>query len=349
MLLKEENDAYNVPVEKKAMYERFARKGMSPVDFLQLISAAKRVEVKKGDVIVDEGRKNTRVYFIKSGRLSVIKNGAKIREIQTNQFTGEMSFIRWEERIDTDTYLSKAKKSTNKMWEKWETKDTETELFLPLLVVCESLIERWGLREQMASRPEQATTSVHSVQGSHAGAGVKGDISEEAGYAGITVDANGNVLASDADDSSSGRQTAQEQTLFGRYLNASYNFLGGLLSSHTEQTNAEEGAAQPGSANEGEFAAATVVAEEDCVLYFWSFKRLHALIEQHPSLGRSFERVLSEDLNKKMVTTMALEPGHRYQLLLAAATMDGEVSVTLHQYYFYRSSIRLTVFFWISY
>lgn len=319
LLLKEENDAHNIPAEKKAMYDGFARKGMNPVDFMLLISAAKRIDVKKGDVVVAEHLKNTRVFLVKRGTLSVIKNGSKIRTVMPSQFTGEMSFLRWEDRMDTTAYVKKHSKTLKK----WANKDDEMELFLPLLIICERLAKRWGLSSAPvdaavadAGAPSEVVQQL-SAPDEHS--------TEDATY-GFNVDSFGNVISeeqgSSADDPSV-EPEVPEQTVFGRYLSASYNFIGGLFSS--EQAAAEE-APQVEANSEGELAAATVVAEEDCVLYYWSFKRLRVLLDQHPSLGRAFERVLSDDLNRKMVNTMHVEPLQRYQLLLAAATMDGEVS-----------------------
>jgi CRP-like cAMP-binding protein len=328
LLLKEENDANNIPPEKKAMFESFEKKGMKPVEFLQLITAAKRMEVKKGDTVVSEKLKNTRVYFVKSGQLSVMKNGSKIRTIERNQFTGEMSFLRWENRIDAKIYMNKHQKDTMKQW---SNKDSDTELFLPLLIACENLLDQLGIREkpqvtQVAiesqlggwSRQGSSATTTASAQ-----TAAERELHNEAAF-GITVDEKGNVVeSSPAEPVSNELQQQNEQTVFGRYLNATYNFVGGLLSAKAQQASDES---SPQNAVDGELAAATVVAEEDCVLYFWSFKSLRSLIELYPSMGLAFERALSDDLNRKMVTTMQVEPKQRYQLLLSSAVMDGEVS-----------------------
>lgn len=351
LLLKEEHDANNIPAEKKALYDGFARKGMNPVDFMLLMSAAKRLDVKKGDVVVAEHLKNTRVYYVKSGKLSVMKNGAKIRSIQPMQFTGEMSFIRWEDRMDSGVYeKQRAKKKVQK---KWQSKDHETELFMPLLIICEELFKRWGIGQSSSQQQAQSasifpapaplylsslpmpSSTLHTPPNAltaaplmHATAASSEDSNSEdrSGAYGISVDAQGNVVSEEENfaPDPTVEQAAPELTVFGRCLNASYDFLFGANPDADAQVTPES-PPKPGTAAEGELAAATVIAEEDCVLYFWSFKRLRILLDQYPSLGRAFERVLSDELNKKMVNTMQAEPNQRYQVLLATVMMDGEV------------------------
>jgi CRP-like cAMP-binding protein len=351
LLMKEENDASNIPAEKKALYDSFARKGMNPVDFMLLINAAKRLDVKKGDVVVAEHLKNTRVYFVKSGTLSVMKNGSRIRAIHPMQFTGEMSFLRWEDRMDSGVYEKKhAKKATVK---KWRSKDHEMELFLPLLIICEELFKQWGLSDWKSSltfrsaapvaetttaqmlltAASRSTTALPATQSMvQPQPMVSDDVrTEEAAY-GVSVDASGHVITEEESfiPDPNIEQASPELTAFGRCLNASYGYIGGLFGvAREEHSTAEEAVPKPGSASEGEQAAATVIAEVDCVLYFWSFRRLRVLLDQHPSLGRAFERVLSDELNRKMVNTMQAEPLQRYQVLLANAIMDGEVSFHL--------------------
>jgi hypothetical protein len=89
LLLKENIDADNIPDEEKVLYETlFQSKGMSPVNFLHLISNAKKLELKKGDLIISEKTLNTRVYLVKSGQLTSEKTGSHARVIGENEFVG---------------------------------------------------------------------------------------------------------------------------------------------------------------------------------------------------------------------------------------------------------------------
>jgi len=309
MILKEIEDANNIPAEKKVMYEAFERKGMKPVDFMLLINAAKKIEVKQGEEIVSEQIKNTRVFFVKSGELSVIKNGSKIRTVEANQFSGEMSFLRWADRLDSSIYTKKHIKAAKR---EYSSKDIDMELFLPLLVIMEQLLDRWNIRPQNDVGDIDVSASMTSQK-----------IVRDDTY-GFTVDSNGNVIAHDQQRDRDFDEPLQEQTAFGRVLNSTYSFVGALF--NPSQNNSDDANAPGGGPNDGEFAAATVVAEKDCVVYYWSFKRLRSLMEQYPTMGLAFERLMSGDLNKKMVTTMQVEPVQRYQLLISAALMDGEPS-----------------------
>ena len=371
VLLKEENDASNIPEEKKEMFARFERKGMKPVEFLQLISGAKRLELKKGDELVSEHAKNTRVYLVKQGQLSVLKNGSTFRTIQQNQFAGEMSFLQWEDKLDATQYLRKKQKKTLKQW---KNKDNDMELFVPLLIIFENIFDQIGIRK-MHRKPKETplgllvpsdntnidgsnttttsstdttntenseetqSTSTWSLLWGNSGTSADDSSSSDNDLSdhdhsvyGISFDHNGNVIDHNhSQDQQDSQDSPQPQTVFGRYLNATYSFVGALVSSSNDQS-------ADSSNDQGEFAAATVVADEDCVLYYWSFKRLRALMQEFPSMGLSFERALSEDLNNKMNKTMQVQPVQRYQIMLTAALMDGEVSllivvVTVYRYF----------------
>jgi CRP-like cAMP-binding protein len=101
-LMKEESDASNLTEEEKHLFKTlFEKRGMRPVDYLHLISLAKRLEFHKTDKLVDEKKKNNRVYLVKKGKLSVYKNGQQVGHISTNQFVGAMSFLSWEGALET--------------------------------------------------------------------------------------------------------------------------------------------------------------------------------------------------------------------------------------------------------
>eukprot|EP01039_Chlorochromonas_danica_P012590 gene12590-14444_t len=97
LLIKKQSDAANMTEDQKKLYEQcFRNKGMSQVDFFHLISMAKRMEAKKGTRLVSMDKKNTRLYLVQKGKLSVYKHDQKIGVINQSQFVGEMSYLRWQ-------------------------------------------------------------------------------------------------------------------------------------------------------------------------------------------------------------------------------------------------------------
>eukprot|EP01040_Poterioochromonas_malhamensis_P003404 gene3404-3628_t len=109
ILLKEEDDARNIPDEQKLLYHQvFEKRGMKPVDYLHLISVAKRLEVKRGEAIIHCGKKNKYLYLVKQGSLSVRKPETKMQPIamiERHQFIGEMSFLNWSNTLTMVTSL----------------------------------------------------------------------------------------------------------------------------------------------------------------------------------------------------------------------------------------------------
>jgi hypothetical protein len=113
LLLKDENAAKQIPEEQKQIYERvFQSKGMKPVDFLHLMSRARRVCLAKGQKIVVEGEIHDHIHLVQSGSFKVTQSHHAgvdesepniydvVGDVQANQFVGEMAFLR---------YVSKAK------------------------------------------------------------------------------------------------------------------------------------------------------------------------------------------------------------------------------------------------
>jgi CRP-like cAMP-binding protein len=96
LILKEANDANNIPEEQQHLYETvFESRGMKPVDFLHLMSIAKRQEVQRGEKLVVQGDRNTQVHLVQSGKLSVKRGQDVVGTIGANQFIGEAAFLRW--------------------------------------------------------------------------------------------------------------------------------------------------------------------------------------------------------------------------------------------------------------
>ncbi len=126
LLLKESNDAENIPDEQKALYNViFNNKGMKPVDFLHLMSLAERKEYKKGEKVVTHGNRHHQLHLVKSGRLSVKRGGEDLPNINCNQFVGAMSYLTWENKYDVESRNKTIKKSSsvrmNEMYQAWHT------------------------------------------------------------------------------------------------------------------------------------------------------------------------------------------------------------------------------------
>ena len=82
LILKESNDAENMPYEQKRIYTQvFQDHGMKTIDFLHLMSIAERREVKKGEKLVSLGSKHHHLHFVQAGRLSVRRRNETMPEI----------------------------------------------------------------------------------------------------------------------------------------------------------------------------------------------------------------------------------------------------------------------------
>lgn len=374
LLWKKEHEAHTIPSETKHLFEStFMKKGMTPVDFLHLCKAAERIEVKKGEVVISEKLKNSRVFYVRSGKLSVTQNGTLVRTIQPDQFVGSMSFLSWEDKIDAAQLQRKLQKDSLK---NWSNKNSDTELFLPLLIIMEDLFERMHLLRHHHNH-EHACTVAHETEAAKQECSAKGhhhhnassttsegnsflpeeetngffdslfddvpvsELVDDAPY-GITVDELGNVITHEpsyteySEDDHAERADEPKSSLLGQYLAASYSFVSGVVAPSTAEkaptapvVSTQE--APPEHTGGGMMGYADVVAEEDCILYYWSFNTLRSLIELYPSLGLAFERALSDDINKKMSRSMQSEPLQRYKLMLSGAVSGGEMSDTSKQ------------------
>lgn len=74
---------------------------------------------------------------------------------------------------------------------------------------------------------------------------------------------------------------------------------------------------------------ADVVCEEDCVVYTWSFPILYEMMVKRPAIGVVMERLISLDLNNKMVAaTSTVDQRKTYKQLLTGALMGDKVTET---------------------
>ena len=73
---------------------------MKRVDFSHLMAKAEKKHLKKGTRIATEGSINNHVHLIFSGHMGVVKQHHFIARLGTNQFVGEMSFLRWQHKYE---------------------------------------------------------------------------------------------------------------------------------------------------------------------------------------------------------------------------------------------------------
>ena len=109
LLVKQERDAANIPEEQKELYlSMFQSLGMLPVEFLQLMSIARRNEYEKGDVLAVQGEERTKLHLMMKGRCDVTRDGISVGKVKHNQFIGEMSFLAWESNRKAIETVSKS-------------------------------------------------------------------------------------------------------------------------------------------------------------------------------------------------------------------------------------------------
>lgn len=121
ILIKEQNDARNIPIEQlEILQEIFNKHGnMSHVDFLHLISLARRHIIHQGDKLVSISHKNDHIHLVKQGRLDVIRDNQIVGKILAKQFVGAMSFLSWENKRDLQVIHDDTSSSSS--WNIWST------------------------------------------------------------------------------------------------------------------------------------------------------------------------------------------------------------------------------------
>jgi CRP-like cAMP-binding protein len=85
--------------EKQIYLNTFRPSGMQDIEYLKLLSKAKRLEVKKGDKMVSPEKDNHSLFFILSGSMDIMLDQKVVNRIETNQFCGEMSYLQWNNEI----------------------------------------------------------------------------------------------------------------------------------------------------------------------------------------------------------------------------------------------------------
>ena len=97
ILIKSARDASVLPDEQKKLYSEFFQEhGMHSIEFMQLMSIAKRHEFKTGDYLAMQGKKRDKLHLIVAGQGKVVRDDEQIGTLNQNQFVGEMSYLAWE-------------------------------------------------------------------------------------------------------------------------------------------------------------------------------------------------------------------------------------------------------------
>jgi len=299
-LLKDFNDADNITDEQKEIYNMFQRKGMNKVDFLHLMNLATRVEAKKGQVLISDKEKNSRVYFIKEGQLVVRLNGTDVRHLHSNQFAGLMTFTTWmqgQELVDVQ------KSSVEKRWEQ-----IQHDLFAETIPFIAFVMDTMHLHrdprhdsEHHAGKMDQNKDDHHQQQASIS---VKTD---------GTVTAN---IASDEDpmiESSVSSNSQVDGNSWYWYFNPldAAAYLYSLIASSSSSTESDCSTSSSSSIAQSNKCKsktdvsyidqhqshnstdglivhkgyADVICVQDSILYHWSFDSILDLTIKYPSLG----------------------------------------------------------------
>jgi hypothetical protein len=66
---------------------------LKPYEVRPIFKYAKRMSVAAGQVLLEDGAQNQRLFLILEGDLKVIKNGAEIAVLGPGHFVGELSFL----------------------------------------------------------------------------------------------------------------------------------------------------------------------------------------------------------------------------------------------------------------
>jgi len=71
----------------------FGKRGFSRVEFCKLFQIAKQRHVTKGNVLIAEGKPNSKMFLLVDGKLVIECGGKQITSVSPHKFIGEMSFL----------------------------------------------------------------------------------------------------------------------------------------------------------------------------------------------------------------------------------------------------------------
>jgi hypothetical protein len=305
-LLKQRFEAAGIPDEQKKLYATFFQeKGMHSVEFMQLMSIAKRKEYAKGEYLAKQGGKRNKLHLIVSGRGKVVRDGEPIGVVERNQFVGEMSYLAWEANMRKRRARKNAKalQAAGEVAEGAEGDDMDA--------------------SSIASRALQSM-------------GVSGATQSLSSTVNLTQ-----TSVADKDVTASTTATAEAESWMEPEVQSGWGGIGTWMSamvgyvvpgwSPANSPDAEGAAFKDpvgqgyeltdravetmGGSGKNYVGTASVVCTEPAVVYTFAFKDLSKLVHGSDTIGTVFERCLSSDLNKKLVASINTGPEKRFREL----------------------------------
>jgi CRP-like cAMP-binding protein len=99
-LYRDKSLAQSMDSEEKEVYlNAFRPSGMQDVEYLKLLSKAKRLKIKKGEKMVSPEKDNHSLFLIVSGSMDIMRDQKVVNRIESYQFCGEMSYLQWNNEI----------------------------------------------------------------------------------------------------------------------------------------------------------------------------------------------------------------------------------------------------------
>ena len=66
---------------------------ITPNDWILIIDKSRRVDFKKNEVLIKQGKREQTIYILLEGRLNIDVNGAQIASIGPGEICGEMAYL----------------------------------------------------------------------------------------------------------------------------------------------------------------------------------------------------------------------------------------------------------------
>ena len=344
-LLKESNDADNLPEEQKQLFTSLFKDvgEMKMEDMLHLMMIANREEFKPGTKFLSVGKRRNHLYLIVRGKCKVMnKNGEYVGEIGPNQFISEQSFTTFKTKLakkQHDKTMAEMyadvmdavganqliQLNNNKeVEEKKESNSINDQL--------EGIVSEDSLMETtVTTTTTSATTTTNNEED-----GIVNTIGSIFNHAMDTV--TNWVLPTSA---SSGAVVTLTQLVHTTNSNNNHATVHDTSTSHSLSDTVEEEDRYSHSFDKDDIppsewllGKADVIATEPIIVYTWSFNRLNDMIIKRPSIGVVYERLISADLNRKMLANTSTSAIRNYRQMLSGVLMDENDHITNKKRYY---------------
>ena len=286
-LLKHEMDSRSIPDEQKQLYVNvFQVKGMHPVEFMELMGIAKRREFLKDDVLVRQGEVRKSLHLIVQGAAKVLRDNEQINGLERHSFVGEMSFLAWEAKQRQIAKRKQSASNTDPLQRKNALFQTQQEQLLEYMA---SMIRR--LDEELVGMGMDD----EDLSSSSSSSSTNQDGTDYLGLNEFSIDIHHH------DDLELYENDTDKDGSVENLLNIEVP---------------KEAAMELGGANEKMIGSASVVCTEPCIVYSFSFPTLGRLLKRSPTMQVALERVLSMDLNRKLLSSVESGPENRYRRIM---------------------------------